>query len=224
MSPKTLEAYRRDVAAVSRHSWPSITAARRRSRDLAKLTPAGRARVHGGAARRRHRQPLADARPGGRALVRALSGAQRQGQGRGADGGARTESAEDAAEAARRSRPPSASPMPTCAPARSANRGSSPATPPCWRCFTARACASPKRSGSRARRAAAGHGRRHHRHRQGQQERMVPVLPVVARSDRRLCRAVPYDLPGGGPLFVGARRPAVAAHHAACHGTVTRRA
>ena len=73
----------------------------RRSRQAC---AAGRARLHGGAARGGHRQPLADARARRRALVRAFSGAQRQGQGRRARRGARAEDAEDPAEAARRRR------------------------------------------------------------------------------------------------------------------------
>ena len=43
-----------------------------------------------------------------------------------------------------------ASPMPICAPAKTASHGCWPATLRCSRCFTARACASPKRSASNA--------------------------------------------------------------------------
>ena len=39
----------------------------------------------------------------------------------------------------------------------------------------------------------------------GAKERMVPVLPVVARAVEAYLAACPHPLPGDGPLFVGAR-------------------
>lgn len=39
----------------------------------------------------------------------------------------------------------------------------------------------------------------------GGKERMVPVLPIVSDAIARYVEACPYDLPAGGPLFVGAR-------------------
>ena len=69
---------------------------------------ARRARLHGGAARRRHRRALADALARRRALVRALSGAQRQGQGRRAHRGARAEGRRRPCRSRSASRPPSA--------------------------------------------------------------------------------------------------------------------
>ena len=111
---------------------------------------ARRARLSGRTARRRHRQPLADAHARGRALVRALSRAQRQGQGGRARRRAHAEDREDACRNRSRSPPPSAWPRPTCAPARSASPGFSPAMPRCSPCSTARACASPRRWASSA--------------------------------------------------------------------------
>ena len=170
-------------------------------------TPAGRARLHGGAARRRHRQPLADARARRRALVRALSRTQRQRQGRRAGRRARAEGRARRCRSRWRSRPPSASPTPICAPARNASPGCSPATPRCWRCSTARACASPRRCRLDARgRAAPRHGRRHHRHRQGQQAAHGAGAAAGAAADRRICRALPATIcRPTAPLFVGAR-------------------
>ena len=39
----------------------------------------------------------------------------------------------------------------------------------------------------------------------GGKERLVPVLPVVAQSVREYLALCPYELPGGGPLFLGVR-------------------
>ncbi len=39
----------------------------------------------------------------------------------------------------------------------------------------------------------------------GGKERLVPVLPVVAEAVREYLDLCPYDLPGGGPLFLGVR-------------------
>ena len=91
MSDKTLDAYRRDVSAVSRISRRTISAARRALERTRRAVAARCARLHGGARAARHRQPLADARTRRRALVRALSGTQRQGQGRRARRRARAE-------------------------------------------------------------------------------------------------------------------------------------
>ena len=146
MSPKTVEAYERDVrqflAFLAEHlgGAPSL-------RELAKLTPQD---VRAFMAARR-----ADG-IGSRSLMRALAGArsfarflERNGKGKvGALAAVRAPKiAEDAAEAARDRVGQAASPTPTCAPAKSASRGCWRATPPCWRCSTARACASPRRSG-----------------------------------------------------------------------------
>ena len=151
MSPKTVEAYARDasqfLAFLAEHLGGKVTLAR-----LVKLAPAD---VRAFMASRR-----ADG-IGSRSLMRALAGVrsftrflEREGKGRvGAlVRGARAEDRQDAAEADRASAPPSSSPTPTCAPARSASPGCSRATPPCWRCSTAPGCASPRRSGSSARR------------------------------------------------------------------------
>ncbi len=121
------------------------------ARGTLEAQAARRARLHGGAARRRHQQPVADAHVGGRALVRAVPRTQRQGQGRRARRGARRRSWRRRCRSRSRSRPPSASRTPTCAPARSASPGFSPAMPRCSPCSTARACAFPRRSALRAR-------------------------------------------------------------------------
>ena len=81
MSPKTVEAYERDVRQFLRLSHRAY----RRAGDAEgarRNRAARRARLHGVAARRRDRLALADALARGRALVRALSRTQRQGQGR----------------------------------------------------------------------------------------------------------------------------------------------
>ena len=78
-----------------------------------------------------------------------------------------------------------------------------PATPPCWRCSTAAACAFPKRSGLKradfgARDAITVIGK-------GRKQRMVPLLPQVAKLIADYIALCPYDLPDDGPLFVGAK-------------------
>ena len=144
MSPKTVEAYRRDVlqflAFLAEHlgGAPSL-------QELAALDAAD---VRAFLAARR-----ADG-IGSRSLMRALAGmrafapfsrTQRQGQGRRARRRARAENRQDLAAAAggrcrqarRRSR--------HRAPATGASRGFMRAMPRCWRCSMAAACASPKR-------------------------------------------------------------------------------
>ena len=100
MSPKTLEAYQRDVLQFL--AFPRRASRRRAVAEGACRAGAGRcARLHGGAPRRRHRQPLADAHARRHARLRALSRAQRQGQGRRARRRARAEDRQDPAAAAR---------------------------------------------------------------------------------------------------------------------------
>ena len=151
MSPKTVEAYARDasqfLAFLAEHLGGKVTLAR-----LVKLTPAD---VRAFMASRR-----ADG-IGSRSLMRALAGVRSftrypRTRGQGPRRRARPRCARRRSPRRCRSRsrsaPPSSSPTSTCAPARSASPGCSRATPPCWRCSTARGCASPKRSGSSARR------------------------------------------------------------------------
>ena len=147
----SLPARRRPVPLLSRRS-----SGRRAHAAPARQTHAGRrARLHGGAARRRRRQPLADARPRRRPLIRPLPGTQRQGQSRRACRRARAQAGAAACRNRLPLRPPSASPMRICAPAKRASPGSSRAMPRCWACFMARACAFPKRSASSARTSTA---------------------------------------------------------------------
>ena len=59
----------------------------------------------------------------------------------------------------------------------------------------------------------------------GNKTRMVPVLPQVTKSIADYVALCPLDLPDDGPLFVGsARRAAVAAHRATGDGALARRA
>ena len=206
MSAKTVEAYERDVrqflAFLAEHlggradavaNSPSST-----PQDVRAFMAARRADGIGGRSLMRAL--------GRRALVRALSRTQRQGQGRRARRGARAEGAKTLPKPLARRRAPSASPTPTCAPARSASRGCSRATPRCWRCSTARACAFPRRLGLHAAMCP-------------RPARATPSpSPARATSSAwcrccRRCRSsiadyvalCPYDLPADGPLFVGAR-------------------
>ncbi len=85
----------------------------------------------------------------------------------------------------------------------SANLGFTRATPRCSRCCTAAGCAFPKRSASSAadigtRDAITVTGK-------GRKQRMVPVLPQVAKLVADYVALCPYDLTDQGPLFVGAK-------------------
>ena len=179
-------------------SWPSIWAARRRSRELAALEPAGRARLHGGAARGRHRRPLADAR----ACRRARSFArflERNGKGKvGALAAVRAPKiaktlpkplAVAAGQARRRRR---------AARRRGrASRGFSRATPRCWRCSTARGLRISEALGlKRGDMPAPGRGDAITVTGKGNKQRMVPVLPQVREAHRRLRRALPLRSAG----------------------------
>jgi hypothetical protein len=148
MSPKTVEAYRRDVTQfllfMSDHlgGQPSLA-------DFAELTPQD---VRAFMASRRAKGI------GGRTLMRQLAGArsfarflERNGKGKvGALNAVRAPKIRRACRSRWRCRRPSAFPIPICAPARNVSPGFSHATQPSWRCSMARACASPKRSASSA--------------------------------------------------------------------------
>ena len=73
--------------------------------------------------------------------------------------------------------------------------------------------------------AGARRGRRPHRHRQGQQDAHGAGAAAGADADRGLSRALSLQSRPTRPLFVGAKGgTAVAAHHPAHHGTAARRA
>ena len=101
MSPKTVEAYERDVRQflgfLAEHLGGASTLAALAQSSRATCAPSWRRGARDG-----HRLALADALARGRALLRALPRTQRQGQGRRALRRARAEDAEDPAEADRR--------------------------------------------------------------------------------------------------------------------------
>ena len=106
-----------------------------------------------------------------------------------------------------------------------ASPGSWPATPPCWRCSTARACASPRRS------ACSGGTRRSTASTsltvtgKGGKMRSVPVIPPIQRGGRGIPALCPYAVAAGGTAVRRrARRPALAAHHPARGRGAARRA
>ena len=179
-----------------------------------------RARLHGGAARRRHRRPLADARAGRRAFVRALPRTRGQGQGRRAAASGRPRSARRCPSRSRSPRP-SGRRRRRCAPARIAA--------PWMLARDAAVLALLYGSGLRIsealgpeapRRAGARRGRRARRDRQGQQDpHGAGVAAACWRWSPTMSRCVRYALPPEGPMFVGARGgPLKAADHPARHG------
>ena len=211
MSDRTLDAYRARRRAVP--VLPRRTYGRRAQSQAARQAQAGRcARFHGGAARRGRRQPLADARPRGRALLRALPGARRQGQGGGACRRAHAETAQDLAEAAHGQRRQAHD---RC---RSARRRNARAVGDRARCRRARLALRRRLAHLRsARPETQGHHRRGraHRHRQRQQGAHGAAAAASRQADRRLHRAL--------PLRSAARRRAVrrqprraAVAHASC--------
>ena len=93
---RSLSARRAAIPRFSRQAPRRSAVAERAGRIVTR----GCAGVFGGAARRRYRQPLADAQPRRAARLRPLSGEERQGQGRGARRGARAKDRQDLAAAA----------------------------------------------------------------------------------------------------------------------------
>ena len=196
------------------------------SRRTGQAHAAGRARVHGGAAGGRHRRAVADAGIGGNALVCAVSGAKRQGQGRRVGRRASAEGAENTC----RSRCTSTSARQVT----DADSRAGEAREPWVLHRDAAVLALLYGSGLRISEAlglargdvpAPGQGDAITVTGKGNKQRMVPLLPQVSQSIADYIALCPYDLPADGPLFVGARGGAVvAAHRPACHGTVARRA
>ena len=205
MSAKTVEAYERDVRQflgfMAEHLGGTPTLS-----ELAKLTPQDVRAFMAARRARRHRRAVADAGAGGRAVVRAISGAQRQGQGRRAGRRARAEGAEDTAEAACHRLGQARHRRRRCAPARSANNGCSPATPRCSRCLYGSGLRISEALGlARGDVPAPGKGDAITVTGKGNKQRMVPLLPQVSQSIADYVSLCPYDLPADGPLFVGAR-------------------
>ena len=82
--------------------------------------------------------------------------------------------------------------------------GSWRATPPCSRCSTARACASPRRCRCK-RKDAPIKGRDMLRVTgKGSKTRVVPVLPIAREAVERYLKLCPMRLGSDDPLFVGA--------------------
>ena len=224
MSGKTVEAYERDVRQflgfMAEHCGgaPSL-------RELARLTPQDvRAFM---AARRAEGTSGRSLMRGAcrRALVCAIPGEERQGQGRRARRGARAESTEDIAEAAR-DRLGAA--HRGCRPARR-RRSRAMGAGARRRCAGAalRQRAAHLRSARHqtGRSACAGQGRRHHRHRQGQQTAHGPGAATGRAAHRRLCRDLPLrSARRRTAVRRRQRRAAVAAHPATDHGAAARRA
>ena len=108
-----------------------------------------------------------------------------------------------------------------CRPARrrGARRpGCSPATPRCWRCFTARGCASPRRSAHAQGGTGPGASDTFTVTGKGNKPRMVPVLPQVLEADRRLRRrCARYELAAGRRRCSSARA-AGRCRRASCNG------
>ena len=200
MSPKTVEAYRRDVLQflgfLAEHlgGAPSL-------RELAALTPAD---VRAFMAARRAQDI------GSRSLMRTLAGTrafarflERNGKGRSARSPpcARRRSAR-LCRGRCRPPPPSAWPIPICRPATAASRGFTRATPRCWpalrRGLRISEALGLKRGDIGMADAITVTGK-------GRKQRMVPVLPQVQKLIADYIALCPYDLPDHGPLFVGAK-------------------
>ena len=190
LSPKTLEAYARDLRQclifLSQH-WGAKSYAQG-------VCSAGSQRhqgLHGDAPRRRHRRPLADAGAGGAALVRSFSGARRQGQGRRALGDPCAQNRQEPAEA-----DPDGGRQAFCRCRRTRRRGSRSLDLGARRRRDGAAVrlgpAHLRGAGpEKARRAAARRRRRHHRDRQGQQDPHGAGAAKRAGADRRLHRRLP---------------------------------
>ena len=199
MSGKTRRGLRARRRGSSCSSWPSISAARRRSRELAKLTPQD---VRAFMAARR-----ADG-TSGRSLMRALAGVrsfarflEKNGKGKvGALAAVRAPKVPKTLPKPLADRiGASASPTPTCAPARSASPGCWRATPPCWRCSTASGLRISEALGlKRGDMPAPGKGDAITVTGKGNKQRMVPVLPQVAQLIADYVALCPYDLPADG--------------------------
>ena len=205
LSPKTLEAYRRDLRQflefLAEHWGAPVT--------LPRFAQAGgqrRPRLHGGAARRRDRRPLADAGAGRAALVRAVSRARRQGAG----------SARCRRFARRRSKKSLPKPIQIAGARRLADadeRAGENREPWIW-ARDAAVMALLYGSGLRISEAlglkrrdvpAPGAGDTLIVLGKGNKTRMVPVLQNVLALIADYAASCPHPLPPEGPMFVGAR-------------------
>ena len=204
LSPKTLEAYARDLRQclvfLSEH-WGDAGDAEAVCRARSHRRP----RLHGDAPRRRHRRPLADAGAGGPALVRTFSRTRRQGQGRRAVRDPRAQGRQEPAEAdpdgrgqalCRRRQARRRKPRTLDLGARRRRDGAALRLGP----------AHLRSAGPEApRRADARRRRRARRHRQGQQDPHGAGAAERAAADRDYVAMCPHPLPPDGPIFVGAR-------------------
>ena len=181
LSPKTLEAYARDL----RQCLAFLSRALGQEGHAERVCGAGghrRQGLHGDAPRRRHRRPLADAGAGGPAFVRALSRTRGQGQGRRAVRDPRAQGRQEPAEA-----DPDGRRQALCRCRRARRRGARSLDLGARRRRDGAALrlGPAHLRGARtetARRAQAGRRRRPHRDRQGQQD------PDGAGAAERACR------------------------------------
>ena len=146
LSPKTVEAYAPRPAPVPGLPDHASRRAAEPCRDPRPQAP-GHPRLPGGPAHGGGAEPLAHAPARGPALLRPPPGAGGPWHRLGLRGDPHPEGGQDPAAPALRRVRGRGDGCRDRGPARTASPGSWPATPPCSPCSTARACASPRRSG-----------------------------------------------------------------------------